>query len=111
MNNSDLIFLAFFIITSINLARSISSLRCLLYIMREIDPLLYQRVNGRVFFKTEGNYSKQMQLFHYIRRNEHMHHFDNNFIARCEKVKQLFTLSGYLVTANILLIPLLMFIG
>ena len=109
MNNSDLIFIAFFIITLINVARAISSLRCLLYRMKDIDPLLYQRVNGRVFFKTEGNYSKQMQLFHYIRRDEHKDHFDENFSDRCDKVKKVFTLAGYLVVFNILLIPALMY--
>ena len=111
MNNSDLIFSAFFIVTLINIMRTVSSLRCLLFIMRDIDPLLYQRVNGRVFFKTEGNFSKQMQLFHYIRRNEHHHHFDDYFIYRCEKVKRLFSLSSYLVVVNLLLIPGLIFAG
>lgn len=111
MNNSDLIFSAFFIVTLINIMRTVSSLRCLLFIMRDIDPLLYQRVNGRVFFKTEGNFSKQMQLFHYIRRNEHHQHFDDYFIYRCEKVKRLFSLSSYLVAVNLLLIPGLIFAG
>lgn len=111
MNNSDLIFSAFFIVTLINIMRTVSSLRCLLFIMRDIDPLLYQRVNGRVFFKTEGNFSKQMQLFHYIRRNEHHQHFDDYFIYRCEKVKRLFSLSSYLVVVNLLLIPGLIFAG
>ncbi|WP_392339452.1 universal stress protein UspB [Moritella marina] len=110
MNNSDLIFIAFSIITLINVARAVSSLRCLLYHMRDVDPLLYQRVNGRVFFNTEGNYTKQMQLFHYIRRDEHLQHFDDYFIYRCSKVKKIFTLSSYLVVCNILLIPTLMFL-
>lgn len=111
MNNSDLIFIAFSMITLINVARAVSSLRCLLYHMREIDPLLYQRVNGRVFFKAEGNYSKQMQLFHYIHRNEYLQHFDEHFIYRCNKVKKIFTLASYLVICNIILVPILMYLG
>ncbi|KXO12916.1 Universal stress protein B [Moritella sp. JT01] len=110
MNNSDLIFIAFSIITLVNIARAVSSLRCLLYRMKDIDPLLYQRVNGRIFFSTEGNYSKQMQLFHYIRRDEHLHHFDEYFIYRCNKVKKIFTLATYLVVFNIILIPVLMYL-
>ncbi|MFT5879445.1 MAG: universal stress protein B [Moritella sp.] len=110
MNNSDLIFISFSIITLINIARSVSSLRCLLYRMKDVDPMLYLKVNGRVFFKTESDFSKQMQLFHYLRRNEHMQHYNENFIQRCTKVKKLFMIASYLVTINILLIPVLMYL-
>lgn len=110
MNDSDLIFISFFIITLINMARLVTTLRSLLYRMKDIDPLLYQRVNGRVFFKAEGDHSKQMHLFRYIRNNEHKQHFDENFIYRCSKVKKLFILTCWLVTINVLLIPLLMYL-
>lgn len=49
MISGDLILLALFTVTGINIIRYLSTLKTLLFVMREAHPLLYQQVDGRGF--------------------------------------------------------------
>ncbi|WPC74070.1 universal stress protein UspB [Vibrio porteresiae] len=92
MINGDTILFALLIVTLINLARYFSALRSLLYIMRDAHPLLYQQVDGRGFFSTQGNWAKQVRLYHYIKSKEYHHHHDELFMMKCDRVRELFIL-------------------
>lgn len=48
--SSDAFLFALFLVAVVNTSRYISTLRTLLAVMRECDPLLYQQVDGRGFF-------------------------------------------------------------
>lgn len=50
MISGDTILFALMLVTAINVARYVTALRSLIYIMREAHPLLYQQVDGRGFF-------------------------------------------------------------
>ncbi len=75
----------------------------LLVMMRDANPLLYQQVaRGNNFFAPQGDISRQKRLYHYIRSQEYLHHHDDAFIAKCNKVRHLFILSTTLVLALVL---------
>ncbi|MGX9418584.1 universal stress protein UspB [Vibrio sp. RC27] len=93
MISVDLILFTLMLVTLVNFARYLTTLRSLIYIMREAHPLLYQQVDGRGFFSTHGNMTKQVRLFHYLKSKEYLHHHDELFIGKCERVRQLFVLS------------------
>ncbi|HIF9225431.1 TPA: universal stress protein UspB [Photobacterium damselae] len=94
MISGDAFLLALFLVAAVNTARYVSTLRTLLMVMRECDPLLYQQVDGSGFFKSQGNVSKQIRLFHYIRSHQYEKHHDPVFIAKCIKVRRLFILAS-----------------
>ncbi|MDF7344927.1 hypothetical protein NFG07_05795, partial [Proteus mirabilis] len=60
------IFWALCILCLINMMRYFSSIRVLLTILRQSDPLLYQSVDGNGFFTMHGQFSKQLRLIRYI---------------------------------------------
>ncbi|MGO1296581.1 MAG: universal stress protein UspB [Vibrio sp.] len=93
----DMFLLALFIVTCVNVARCFSALRSLLYIMREAHPLLYQQVDGRVFFSLQGNFAKQVRLYHYLKNRDYQKHHDDVFTAKCERVRHLFGLNAALL--------------
>ncbi|MDO6707448.1 MULTISPECIES: universal stress protein UspB [unclassified Photobacterium] len=94
MISGDAILMALFIVAIINISRYVSTLKTLLVVMRECDPLLYQQVDGRGFFSSQGNMNKQIRLFHYIRSQQYHKHHDEIFMAKCEKVRKLFVLAS-----------------
>ena len=71
--------------------------------MREAHPLLYQQVDGRGFFSTHGNMTKQVRLYHYLKDKEYLHHHEDVFINKCSKVRELFVLSAGLTFVTLLL--------
>ncbi len=97
MISGDTILLALMIVTGINIVRYLTALRALIFIMREAHPLLYQQVDGRGFFTTHGNMSKQVRLYHYLKSKEYLHHHDEVFTGKCDRVRELFILSCTLV--------------
>ena len=50
MISGDALLVAIFVVATVNTCRYISTLRSLLVVMRDCDPLLYQQVVGRGFF-------------------------------------------------------------
>lgn len=92
--SGDALILAVFFVMIVNIMRYLSSLRVLMSMMREANPLLYQQVHrSGSLFNAQGNISKQKRLYHYIRSQEYLHHHDNAFISKCNKVRHLFMLS------------------
>jgi universal stress protein B len=102
MINADTVLLALMLITAVNMARYLTALRSLIYIMREAHPLLYQQVDGNGFFTTHGNVSKQVRLFSYIKSKEYHHHHDELFTGKCDRVRELFMLCCSLVAVTLL---------
>lgn len=94
MISGDALLFALFLVAVINVSRYVSTLRTLLAIMRECDPLLYQQVDGPGFFTSHGNVSKQIRLFHYIRGQQYQNHHDQVFMQKCVKVRKLFVLAS-----------------
>ncbi|MGL4270481.1 MAG: universal stress protein UspB [Plesiomonas sp.] len=85
------------LLSALNIARYLSSLRVLLFIMRDCDPYLYLLVDGRGFFRPTGVLSKQIRLFHYLREQRYLSHHDPRFITKCIQVRQQFILSSALL--------------
>ncbi|PMH46068.1 universal stress protein UspB [Vibrio sp. 10N.286.49.B3] len=102
MISADTMLFTLMLITCVNLARYLSALRALIYIMREAHPLLYQQVDGGGFFTTHGNVSKQVRLFHYLKSREYHHHHDDVFTSKCDRVRGLFILSMMLLGVTLL---------
>ncbi len=96
MINGDVVITAVFVVLLINFARYLTSLRALLVMLREADPLLYKQVNGGNFFTPQGDVSKQKRLFQYIHSQAYEHHHNEAFVAKCKKVRHLFQLSTIL---------------
>ncbi|WP_375752110.1 universal stress protein UspB [Vibrio sp. HN007] len=107
MISGDTVLFALMVVLCVNLARYLSALRSLIYVMREAHPLLYQQVDGGGFFTAHGNVTKQVRLFSYIRDREYLHHHDPVFLKKCEKVRELFilfvSLLGVTLLASVLL--------
>ncbi|MGL5334771.1 MAG: universal stress protein UspB [Enterovibrio sp.] len=95
----DALIIAIFFVTVINILRYISSLRVLLYLLREANPMLYQKIGGDDFFFETNDMSKPKRLFHYLKCQEYQHHHDEAFIAKCDKVRSLSKLCSSLVVA------------
>lgn len=102
MINADTILFTLMMVTLVNMARYLTALRALIYIMREAHPLLYQQVDGNGFFTTHGNVSKQVRLFHYIKSKEYHHHHDELFTGKCDRVRELFILTSSLLAVTLL---------
>ncbi|MGL5290548.1 MAG: universal stress protein UspB [Vibrionaceae bacterium] len=101
----DALIIAIFFVTVINMLRYISSLRVLLYLLRDANPMLYQKIGGEDFFFETNDMSKPKRLFHYIKFQEYRHHHDEEFIAKCNKVRHLSKLCSSLFVA-LLISPL-----
>lgn len=102
MINADTILFTLMLVTLVNMARYLTALRSLIYIMREAHPLLYQQVDGNGFFTAHGNVTKQVRLFHYLKSKEYHHHHDELFTGKCERVRELFILSTSLLGVTLL---------
>jgi len=103
MISVDTILFTLMLVCGVNMARYLTALRSLIYIMREAHPLLYQQVDGRGFFTTHGNMAKQVRLFHYLKSREYMHHHDPVFTQKCIKVRELFVLTFALLGITLLM--------
>ncbi len=71
------------VVCIVNMARYFSSLRALLVVLRNCDPLLYQYVDGGGFFTSHGQPNKQVRLVWYIYAQRYRDHHDDEFIRRC----------------------------
>ncbi len=60
------LFWALCVVCIVNMARYFSSLRALLVVLRNCDPLLYQYVDGGGFFTSHGQPNKQVRLVWYM---------------------------------------------
>ncbi|WP_272536013.1 MULTISPECIES: universal stress protein UspB [unclassified Providencia] len=76
----------------LNMMRYFSSIRVLLSILRDSDPLLYQSVDGNGFFTTHGQLNKQLRLVRYINTKQYLEHYDPDVIFRCERIRKQFML-------------------
>lgn len=103
MISADTLLTALTVVTFINLVRYITALRSLIFIMREAHPLLYQQVDGRGFFSTHGNMTKQVRLYHYLKDKEYLHHHEDVFINKCSKVRELFVLTSGLTILTLVM--------
>lgn len=90
------LFWALCVVCIVNMARYFSSLRALLAVLRDCDPLLYQYVDGAGFFTSHGQPSKQVRLVTYIWAKRYLDHHDDEFIRRCERVRGQFMLTSAL---------------
>lgn len=85
--------------------RYFSSIRVLLFILRESDPLLYQSVDGNGFFTAHGQWNKHIKLIRYINTQQYTNHHDPEVILRCERIrKQFMLISGLSIIVFISLI-------
>ena len=84
------------VVCIVNMARYFSSLRALLVVLRNCDPLLYQYVDGGGFFTSHGQPNKQVRLVWYIYAQRYRDHHDDEFIRRCERVRRQFILTSAL---------------
>lgn len=89
--------LALVLIIVVNIVRYISTLRALLFLMKEVDPMLYLEVGGEQFFKPKGNLAKQKRLYSYLMNREYMREYDDAFIDKCRKIRRTFILTNYLL--------------
>lgn len=102
----NIVFWVLLLMSALNIARYLSSLRVLLFIMRDSDPYLYLLVDGRGFFRPTGVISKQIRLFHYLREQRYVSHHDLRFIAKCVQVRQQFVLSSALLLLTLVVLVL-----
>ncbi len=86
------LFWALCVVCIVNMARYFSSLRALLVVLRNCDPLLYQYVDGGGFLP-HGQPNKQVRLVWYIYAQRYRDHHDDEFIRRCERVRRQFILT------------------
>lgn len=100
--SGDLILGTLLVVTLVNIARCLSTLRALIYMMREANPLLYQQVDGG-FFNAQKGLTKQVRLYQYLKNREYVHHHDDVFTAKCDKVRSLFMLSIGLFAVTVFL--------
>ncbi|AWK40131.1 universal stress protein UspB [Photorhabdus laumondii subsp. laumondii] len=90
------LFWALCLVCIINMMRYFSSLRALLSILRQSDPLLYQSVDGNGFFTTHGQLNKQIRLVNYINSQRYLDHHDPEVVLRCERLRKQFILTSSL---------------
>ncbi|MTC22838.1 MULTISPECIES: universal stress protein UspB [unclassified Providencia] len=86
------LFWALCILCILNMMRYFSSIRVLLSILRDSDPLLYQSVDGNGFFTTHGQLNKQLRLVRYINTKQYLEHYAPDVIFRCERIRKQFML-------------------
>ena len=94
------------VVCIVNMARYFSSLRALLVVLRNCDPLLYQYVDGGAF-TSPGQPNKQVRLVWYIYAQRYRDHHDDEFIRRCERVRRQFILTSALWSVVVSLIALM----
>lgn len=110
--SGDALIIAIFFVTLANILRYLSSQRVLMVMMREANPLLYQQINrSGDFIFSQNVINRQKRFFHYIRSQEYLHHHNEAFIAKCNKVKHLFILSMVLVFTLVLSLFFVAFTG
>ncbi|RXK33995.1 universal stress protein UspB [Arsenophonus endosymbiont of Bemisia tabaci Asia II 3] len=98
-------FWALCILCIINMMRYFSSIRVLLFILRESDPLLYQSVDGNGLFTAHVQWTKYIKLIRYINTQQYTNHHDPEVILRCERIrKQFMLISGLSIIVFISLI-------
>ncbi|MBI6547790.1 universal stress protein UspB [Xenorhabdus lircayensis] len=102
MSNTIALFWAVCLICMINMMRYFSSLRVLLSILRQSDPMLYQAVDGNGFFTTNGQIGKQIRLVRYINSQSYINHHDPDVILLCERLRKQFILTEMLCGAVVL---------
>ncbi|MBC8950417.1 universal stress protein UspB [Xenorhabdus sp. TS4] len=96
MFNTTALFWAVCLICIVNIMRYFSSLRVLLSILRESDPMLYQTVDGNGFFKANGQFNKQIRLVRYINSQSYINHHDPDVVLLCERMRKQFILTEML---------------
>ncbi|WP_350305834.1 MULTISPECIES: universal stress protein UspB [Photorhabdus] len=96
MFSSIALFWALCLVCIMNMMRYFSSLRALLSILRQSDPLLYQSVDGNGFFTAHGQLNKQIRLVHYINSQRYLDHHDPAVVLRCERLRRQFILTSAL---------------
>ncbi|MBD2812661.1 universal stress protein UspB [Xenorhabdus sp. Vera] len=96
MFNTVVLFWAVFLICIVNMLRYFSSLRVLLSILRESDPMLYQSVDGNGFFTTNSQFNKQIRLVRYINSQSYINHHNPDVILLCERLRKQFILTEIL---------------
>lgn len=102
------IFWALCILCLINMMRYFSSIRVLLSILRQSDPLLYQSVDGNGFFTMHGQFSKQLRLIRYINQRQYINHHNPEVIMRCERIyRQFYLISRFCILVVACLIAML----
>ncbi len=110
--SGDALIIAVFFVTLVNIFRYLSSLKVLIIMMRDANPLLYQQVHSvGNFFTSQADINKQKRLFHYIKSQEYLHHHDDAFITKCNKVRHLFILSLAMMTLLVVTLFLVAFAG
>lgn len=101
--------LALVLIIAINIIRYISTLRVMLFLMKEVDPMLYLEVDGAKFFKPKANLAKQKRLYSYLMNREYMREYDDDFIDKCRKIRRTFILTNYLLVTLIVAVVMIDF--
>lgn len=96
MFSSNILFWALLILLLINMLRYFSSVRALLFILRQFDPLLYHSVNGNGFFTLTGPLTKQLRLVSYINHRLYYDHHHPDVVLRCERIRKQFILMSRL---------------
>ncbi|AYA41707.1 universal stress protein UspB [Xenorhabdus nematophila] len=96
MYNTVALFWAVCLICIVNMLRYFSSLRALLSILRQADPLLYQSVDGNGFFTTNSQFNKQIRLVRYINSQSYLNHHDPDVILLCKRLRKQFILTEIL---------------
>ncbi|MDX7987334.1 universal stress protein UspB [Xenorhabdus sp. 12] len=96
MFNTMAFFWAIGLICIVNMLRYFSSLRVLLSLLRQSDPMLYQSVGGNGFFTASGQFSKQIRLVRYINSQSYINHHDPDVVSQCERLRRQFILTGIL---------------
>ncbi|MGJ0638260.1 universal stress protein UspB [Xenorhabdus bovienii] len=102
MFNIIAFFWAVSLVGIVNVIRCLSSLRVLLSILRQSDPMLYQSVDGNGFFTIHGQFNKHIRLVCYINSQGYLTHHDANVIFICERLRKQFLLTGMLCGAVVL---------
>lgn len=96
MFSSNILFWALFILLLITILRYLSSVRALLFILRQSDPQLYHSVNGNRFFTLTVPLTKQLKLVSYINHRLYYGHHHPDVVLRCERIRKQFILMSRL---------------
>ncbi|MDR0218911.1 MAG: universal stress protein UspB [Enterobacteriaceae bacterium] len=86
-------FWSILIIFIINILRYISSLRALLFVLRQADPMLYQSIDGNDFFTADGQFNKRIRLVRYINTQSYLNHHNADVVFFCERLRKQFLLT------------------
>lgn len=86
------LFWALCFLCLINMIRFYSSIRALLSVLRECDPLLYHAVGGNNAFTDHTQCQKQLRLIRYINQRKYLTHHDPEVVLRCGRIHRQFTM-------------------